>query len=840
MADAVTIVVRVRDQTRAGITAVNDNLNRLTRGAKDVDRSFGSLVGSALSLAPALIPIAASAAPIAAGLGAATVAVGAFGAALGPQVMAMSKATDAEKKYQQAVEQHGPTSREAGQAQAAYAKEMAKLPPETQKAAAQLSVLKDGYKDWSNALADDTMPVVTKSLATFGAIFPKLTPLVKGTSRELDRFVTIAAGGVQSAAFDRFMKSFTEFSTGALRKANDGLLKLMRTMDTGQVGGNLKEFMDYARTNGPIVGETLGNLGDMLVKLLVAASDVGVGMLQVINAFASLVNAVPTSLLTTLLQIAIAFKAIKMASAGFAAVGVGIQAITTQIIAMRTAAGTGATRVGMLGAAFTAMSRTAKIALASIGIGLALMAISELSQMGEKAAPNVDKLTTSLGELGRTGKASGYAAAELGANFEKLNDQLGKVVDPSVAESINNWGADITGGLLDAGEATEEFTKSVDAIDEGLANLVGGGKADLAAAALERMLASMSPEEAEKFRSSLDGYDEKLAAAKLEAELAAEAMGLFGAQAQAVQSKLDGQKASADGLAQSINALNNQYLIARGGVRGMEAAIDAATKSFKDNGKTLDENTEAGRANNQALDNLAAATMKAAEDARAGGESWETVNGIYDRGRSKLIASAVQMGLTQSAAKRLADQILKTPDKTARLKGNMQDLQAKLASAKRQLARVPDSRKARVTANIDALNYSLAKARDKLNALNGKTATTYVVTQHVSSGGSGLRELAYAHGGVVGAAAAGGPRSNMTLVGEQGPEIVDLAPGSTVHSNPDTRRMFASAGRGGDQPIVIQLDIAGRFLGEVIIDPLRKAVRTRGGNVQAVLGQRGA
>jgi hypothetical protein len=90
---------------------------------------------------------------------------------------------------------------------------------------------------------------------------------------------------------------------------------------------------------------------------------------------------------------------------------------------------------------------------------------------------------------------------------------------------------------------------------------------------------------------------------------------------------------------------------------------------------------------------------------------------------------------------------------------------------------------------------------------------------------------------------------NMTLVGEHGPELVDLAPGSRVRSNPDTERAFGAVGssmgfgRGGGGaggPIVIQLNIGDKYLGEVMVDPLRKAVRTRGGNVQAVLGQRGA
>lgn len=39
------------------------------------------------------------------------------------------------------------------------------------------------------------------------------------------------------------------------------------------------------------------------------------------------------------------------------------------------------------------------------------------------------------------------------------------------------------------------------------------------------------------------------------------------------------------------------------------------------------------------------------------------------------------------------------------------------------------------------------------------------------------------------------------------------------------------------QPIVVQLHIADKHLGELVIDPLRKSIRHRGGNVQAVLGK---
>ncbi|MFE7754326.1 hypothetical protein [Streptomyces sp. NPDC057429] len=834
MADDVNITVRVRDATTAGISAVNRSLQRLENGTKEMDRSFGSLAGTAISLAPALLPIAASAAPLVAGMGAAAVAVGAFGAAIIPQIQAMSEAAEAEKKYTDAVEKHGAASAEAAKAETAYLDSIADMPPATREAAASLSVLKEQYEDWSNALADDTMPVVTKSVAALGALFPKMTPLVKGASTELDRFVTIAAGGIQSAGFERFMKSFSDFATTSLAKANSALVHFTRTLDTGKVGGGISEFMQYARESGPLVGDTLMNLGKALTNLLVASAETGAGMLTLINAFAGLVASVPPEILTRLLQLALAFKAVKMAAAGMAAAGAAMVVVRTQIAAAGVAAVGASTRMGMLTLAFAALSRGAKLAVAGTGIGLLVIMLAELTNIGKTTPPNIDKMTSSLGQFARSGQVSGEAARVFGKDLGSLVDSLNAV--PRSGEKVDDFFKRFKANPKNLKESRIEF----DALDKSLANLASGGKGDLAAAALDRIKTAMA--EAGYSTAGLEGrlteYKNALADAAFEQQLIADSMGVFGEQAQSVQTKLDGQKASADGLAQSINALSNQYIQARGGIRGMEAAIDAADEAMAKNGRTLDNNTEAGRANNQALDDLAAATMKAAESARANGSSWETVNGIYDRGRSKLLASAQAMGLTKTQAAALADQIMKTPDKTARLKGNMEDLQGKLDSAKAQLKRVPDSRKAKLRADIYQLEQAIAKARRQLDAINGKTSHTYVITHlEARREGSHGTELGYAHGGVIGAAG-GGPRSRMTLVGEQGPELVDLAPGSRVRSNPDTKRMLAGGhAGGGGQPVVVQLQLDGQQIAQVLIDPLRGVIQGMGGNVQSALGQ---
>jgi len=75
-------------------------------------------------------------------------------------------------------------------------------------------------------------------------------------------------------------------------------------------------------------------------------------------------------------------------------------------------------------------------------------------------------------------------------------------------------------------------------------------------------------------------------------------------------------------------------------------------------------------------------------------------------------------------------------------------------------------------------------------------------------------------------------RSNRVMVGEHGPEVVDLAPGSYVHSNPDTM----SVGGNGGGRVVVELRSSGSKTDDFLIDLIRRAVRARGGSVQAVLG----
>ncbi|MFD6113592.1 hypothetical protein ACFWG0_26265 [Streptomyces yangpuensis] len=849
------------DHLDGSLRRVGGSLAGLRGGLGGASSGFGNASGGmrkllmvAIALSPALIPITAAVAPLVPALGAAGVAMGAFGAALIPQIFNMKKLGEAHKAYREAVEESGASSKEAGAAHNAWLKELSKASPEVREASAALSVLKDEYKAWSNALDTRTLGVATKSFGVLGALFPKLTPAVRGVSVELDRLMNLLNVGVHSKGFDEFMAKLADFSQRTLRSAVDGMVKFGQAMNRGIQSDGFREFLTYVRESGPVVSETLANLGRALMKLLAAAADTGVGVLVVVNAFARLIDAIPTDLLSAFLQMAFAFKAVQLAAIGFSVVGPAMVVAAAGVRDfVRSARFAGvATAISGVVQQMTALQRASVVIAVVAGIAIA---VNELAEKARGAPPDVDRLTTALKELAGAGKFGGELKKTFGdidglvSKIKMIGVETQKAGEAAkgafgfkipVLDDIGNWLGTKFTEMRKGGESLRALKEDFKSLDTALSNLATSGHGDLAAESFAKIAQAAMAQgvSLEEVKSLLPEYGEAVAALQADQELAARSMGLFGEQAIAVQAKLDMQRQSAEGLRQSINALNDTYLQARGGVRGMEAAIDAATEALKKNGATLDEDTEKGRANAQALDDIAASTMKAAEATLANGAGWDAAAAIWERGRGKLLESAQAMGLTKAQAAALADQILATPDKTAVLRGNMEDLQAKLDDARAQLRTVPDSRKAEVRANIADLEAKLAQARSLLGGMKTDyhVRIHFIRTGYIPSGGHQFE--GYAHGGVIGAAG-GGPRSRMTLVGEQGPELVDLAPGSRVRSNPDSKRIAAgmAASGGGTAPIVVQVMLDGRMVAKALVDPLQAEVSSRGGNVQQVLGR---
>lgn len=179
-------------------------------------------------------------------------------------------------------------------------------------------------------------------------------------------------------------------------------------------------------------------------------------------------------------------------------------------------------------------------------------------------------------------------------------------------------------------------------------------------------------------------------------------------------------------------------------------------------------------------------------------------------------------------------------NKRRKIEVDIQSLQSKLAIAREDLKKTGRTpARARAEANIRQLEAQLREARRQLTALNGAVANVYVkvnTSQFPNFYGPGLGLASKATGGNVGAAN-GGNRVGSIMVGEHGPERVDLPAGSHVNSNSDTRRKMAQGANGqGMDPFVLVVQIAGETAAELLIDPFTKAVKRRGG-VEATFGK---
>lgn len=121
-------------------------------------------------------------------------------------------------------------------------------------------------------------------------------------------------------------------------------------------------------------------------------------------------------------------------------------------------------------------------------------------------------------------------------------------------------------------------------------------------------------------------------------------------------------KDALDDLKDALNNLNDPTLDAREAARDWEAAIDAVTESAKENGHTLDINTEKGRNNQEALDRLARAGIERSNSILMQTGSIDDYNASLAEERDKLTDVATKFFGSRDAAAEYVDQVLAVPD----------------------------------------------------------------------------------------------------------------------------------------------------------------------------------
>jgi phage-related minor tail protein len=248
-----------------------------------------------------------------------------------------------------------------------------------------------------------------------------------------------------------------------------------------------------------------------------------------------------------------------------------------------------------------------------------------------------------------------------------------------------------------------------------------------------------------------------------------------------------------------------------------QSSIDAATQSLKDNGATLDINTDKGRNNKSALDDIASSSLSVADAMATSGQSVSEVNDFLVTARNQLIDTAMSMGMSRDEAERYANSlglIPRTVFTNVELAAN--SAMQNLAAYQRALDHIP-----RVI-----------------------TTTTQVRGANITAGSGGHYYLGQEHGGIVTrphwAAQSGGQRHGSTLINEAGPEVAELPNGTRMLTAGATRALAETGAFGGGGAMNISLGWDGPTSGLVyeFAKGLRLFIRNEhGGDVVAALGQ---
>lgn len=256
---------------------------------------------------------------------------------------------------------------------------------------------------------------------------------------------------------------------------------------------------------------------------------------------------------------------------------------------------------------------------------------------------------------------------------------------------------------------------------------------------------------------------------------------------EAVEGVGDAAEFSADAVKEfreELEAASNGYVSTAKATADYEAAIDAAREAVKKNKETVNESrteldlsTEAGRRNQEQLIGLRDAAFDMSESLKAQNVSQEEVNRNLQEAREEFIRNAEKMGLTRTAAKRLATQVGLIPRKP-RI-----DVQTNLDKAKEDVIAFV------AWANTGIPDIVIDPRVRSENAEYGARASSR------PSGGGDFGKVPAPLG--KGRNAQGGMASGLRVLGEYGPELVQFDQPARVYTAEQTRAVMAGGGAGG-------------------------------------------
>ncbi|UJP39324.1 phage tail tape measure protein [Cellulomonas palmilytica] len=356
----------------------------------------------------------------------------------------------------------------------------------------------------------------------------------------------------------------------------------------------------------------------------------------------------------------------------------GVQSATTAIIGggglvALGVAGLGKLVVGVSDVkaslkALNVSAKTASIAVAGVGaaLGIATVAVTAWASAQADAKARTEEYAATLDEFGnRTDATISKINDALSADRRDWLDRMFGQDATSLIDDAEKYGLaveDLRGYILGNADAVDKVTSALDQYRNSFSEIKqreATEEANLFKGALNAQADSLT--DAEKKAAQKAEADRQAGIASEEAAAkTVESTSALDDYAAALEDGTGSAESYTDALKEVIDAQREAAGIAlslRDAQRNYEAAIDDAAAALKENGATLDITTEKGRANQEALDEIARSGMDVAESMRESGATQGDLQAEIERTRQAYIDFAESAGMGSEEAKALADAV---------------------------------------------------------------------------------------------------------------------------------------------------------------------------------------
>ena len=404
------------------------------------------------------------------------------------------------------------------------------------------------------------------------------------------------------------------------------------------------------------------------------------------------------------------------------------------------------------------------------GMGRIAKALAEISTNGPGAKTALDEIFKD-----RDG-------GDLINNVTDLESAIKRTFNRDAGQQFNDWGESVVNGMTGIKGSSQILSESFDRLDKGLAELVTGGRSDDAAKSLEKIKMAADKqgvsvdELKKKFPQYADALNQAEAASKTAAAETDKAKGsiegLGGASAtsapltEEVSKALEDIGLMADGTVVNLDkftaALVNAGLLtlsSRDATAKFEEGLDALDGKIKNimateqahggvlnqNRTDLDLTSEAGRAANDVLTDMANRGISAAEAMAKNGESQEAVQDQLGKTYDAMVRSFEGFGLSEQGAKELTSSILHIPPGVD-VKSWMSDEAKRMAQQTTGELNGIDGRK--VTAYAELITKKITQY-EEIFGPTGKSASLFEAQNGGFTGGRVADLMGFADGGIV-------------------------------------------------------------------------------------------